>query len=140
MDDGPAGHALLLLACEAMDDILPQLDGSARSTVRMAMSAIAIAARDLASQCDPDDETSQPVLQGFRLLYGDRVVESIDGDTRTRSDTLHRKLAADLKSGRFDDDLTGSVSDVLREGIIQRLERSNPRFAVDAIYSQPGER
>lgn len=76
------------------------------------------------------------VRERFAALYGRDAV----GTDRDWLRAVNRRLALDIREGRFDQDPDGAVRAVVMEQLIARLAVANPRFPETGIFSRPGIR
>jgi uncharacterized protein DUF6285 len=126
MRERPDGVRLLELARAAvLDELLPALPQKLAYSARLAVNAMAIAARELETGNSPREIERENL---GRLLGDDR--EALPGlaGTETLDEALQRltwRLAAEIRAGGRDGD--PRVFATLKECAIARLEIANPR-------------
>lgn len=95
--DGLDGVELLRVAGETlMQEVGPHVPGDRRYELLMANNAIGIASRELEAGEGP----ARAALARLEALYGESPT---DGDWRERLDALTARLAADIRTGTFDE-------------------------------------
>ena len=124
MNDRPDAAELLRAAREAVSgEILPSLPESLRYTGLMVANAIAIAERELAF----GDAAARAECDRLRALLADRAAP-VAGESLT--DALaryNRRLAADIRAGRFDGEARAALVDHLRRTTGEKLAVSHPK-------------
>ncbi|MDA8051491.1 MAG: DUF6285 domain-containing protein [Rhodospirillales bacterium] len=123
MRDGPCGAVLLAIArAKLLDEILPSLPREQIYTARMIANAMAIAARELGSDLAAAE---QEMRQRVAALYRDTGLADAPPDVDTEG--MERRLAADIRAGRFDT-AEQPLLDLLRWRVGQRLLLANPKL------------
>jgi hypothetical protein len=124
VNDRPHAAELLRAAREAVSgEILPSLPESLRYTGLMVANAIAIAERELAL----GDAAARAECDRLRQLLADRAAP-VAGETL--ADALaryNRRLAADIRAGRFEGETRAALLDHLRRTTEEKLAVSHPR-------------
>ena len=123
MHDGPTGAVLLAIArATLLDEILPLVPAAHTYTLRMIANAMAIAARELGTDC----ASAEP---GFRAriaaLYRDATAPQPPADLA--SIELERRLAADIRAGHLDT-AGPELSAFLVSKVEERLALANPKL------------
>jgi len=123
MRDGPSGAVLLEIArAKLLEEILPRLANEQVYTARMIANAMAIAARELAS--DPA-AAGQETRRRIALLYRDAGLAALPPDLD--SEEMERRLAADIRAGRFDAAAQPLLA-LLQWQVRARLLLANPKL------------
>ena len=134
MFDRPNRGDLLAAAEKTLrDEILPTLEGSAKYNALMVASAMAIARREFDAGITP----AQEILDGYAEFLGQDNFYRSGLDAAERIDALNRDLAQAIRDGDYDDELLGTVHDLLTKQATARLRLSNPKFLETAEYAQP---
>lgn len=107
----------------ALDLIEPDMPGDRKYRLLMVANVFAIALRDLAGS-DAPDETE---LGLFEKLYGVDAVRAAGGDAGERLAALNRRLAAEIRDGRWDES-SRPLMDLLLHQVRTRIARSNPKY------------
>jgi hypothetical protein len=124
MRDQPDAADLLQTARRTLlEELLPALPKSCRYAASMTANAMAIAARETgAGREDPETE-----LAHLRALYETGGKERAGHDPATELAELDRRLAADLRAGRFPSGIDTPVFELLLRQTRARLRISNPK-------------
>ena len=126
MNNLPGGADLLAIARETLvTEIKPRLGENAKYALAMIANAMAIAAREL-------EAGEGPALAGLgRLdeLYGAPPRELHGAALGAALRTCERRLAADIRAGRYDanDERQRALVEHLRKSVRAKLEISNPK-------------
>lgn len=150
MRSAPDGAELLRVARETLlNELLPQLPKELHYPALMTANAMAIAARE--AQADDgqvraemnmlwelygsqassehiaaDDDRNHAMTQFWEMYEAE--AEASNGKPATpRLDALARRLASDLRAGRFDD-RSRQVGELLLAVVKERLRISNPKY------------
>jgi hypothetical protein len=117
MNDIPDATELLAIARSTLlDKLLPHLPDNLRYDGLMIANAMAIAAREHAAS----GAAAQSELAGLSALLAEQDVSSgISG--------LNRRLAAQIRAGRFDEKDRSALLDHLARTVADQLAVSNPR-------------
>ncbi len=106
-----------------LDAVAPALSGAARYNALMVANAMAIVLRDL----DAGDNAEREELALFEALYGTETVDRAGAGDAARLDALGRRLAAEIRDGKWDD-ASPALMALLRARVRAKLARSNPNF------------
>lgn len=129
MNNLPQATDLLAIARETLlGELRPLLPERARYTLAMIANAMAIAARE----SEAGERPAREALARLDALYG-VPARALAGNALTDALREHeRRLAADIRSGAFDDEARrGAMLAHLRASVADRLRISNPK-ALDA--------
>jgi plasmid stabilization system protein ParE len=126
MYDHPNAVELLAVARDTfLQELMPLLPESSRYSALMLANALAIATREVEAGSGP----AQSELESLARLYGE-VAEGVH-DEQALDEALragNRRLAADLRAGRF----KGAELAAVREHLLQvtraKLRVSNPKY------------
>jgi hypothetical protein len=124
MNNRPDATELIAIARSTLlDKLLPQLPAELRYDALMIANAMAIAAREQAA----GDAPAQAELARLQnLLAGRNTPVSGDALTAALAD-YNRRLAAEIRAGRFDGEERASLLDHLQKTAADELAISNPR-------------
>lgn len=124
----PHAPELLAAARAALAaEILPALPAALRYTGLMVANALAIAERELIA----GDTAAEAERARLRRLLAER---SDPAGTETLAAALaryNRRLAGDIRAGRFDGELRSELLEHLRRSTEEKLAISNPKALVD---------
>lgn len=128
MQDQPRAEELLRIACETLSgELLPVLPEAHRLNALIISNVMAIAARELAfGEASMRHEAARIVA-----LYEEELpITDNRADIEAIVDRLSRRLAADVRAGRFESDfaLLDQVKSHLIETTLQKLRVNNPRY------------
>lgn len=128
MNDRPDARDLLEIARHAFTaEVLPAVPEALRYTALMIANAIAIAQREIAAGDAPLRGEYQR-LAG--LLSGNAAAP--DGDAlREAVEDYNRRLANEIRAGRFDGEERAAMLEHLRRTTEEKLAVSNPKALVD---------
>jgi hypothetical protein len=121
----PGGSDLLATARDTlMRELLPLVADEAKYTVRMIANAMAIASRELAM----GQAAEVAALARLDALYGTPQREITGSALRDAIAQCERRLAQDIRAGRFDadDERQRALLEHLQENVAVRLRISNP--------------
>ena len=123
MRDGPDGAVLLAIARDTLlGEILPSVPAGQTYAVRMIANAMAIAGRELAADHEAVEREARQRIGDFYRVSG---LPEPSGSLRL--DEMERKLAADIRAGRFDAH-EAELRSLLQWQIDQRLALANPKL------------
>ncbi|MDH3287548.1 MAG: DUF6285 domain-containing protein [Betaproteobacteria bacterium] len=128
MNDRPDARDLLEIARYAfVAEVLPAVPEALRYTALMIANAIAIAQREIAA----GDAPLRGEYRRFAgLLSGNAAVP--DGDAlRAAVEGYNRRLANEIRAGRFDGEERAAMLEHLRRTTEEKLAVSNPKALVD---------
>lgn len=108
-------------------NLSPNMSCNNSSNISMVIRALEIA---ILRHSNPTDVTE--MLEKVEILG----CPSIEIKKQTEIDTSQAILAKRIRAGDFDDDLSGKIFEILSKDVLSRLERSNPDFISDKIFSQ----
>jgi Domain of unknown function (DUF6285) len=123
MRDGPDGAVLLAIARAALlGEVLPCVPPEQTYTVRMIANAMAIAARELAAEAAAiEHETGERVTSLYRHAGLPQPPPDLPPEA------LERRLAADIRAGRFDAH-ESALRSLLEWQVDERLALANPKL------------
>jgi len=127
MRDRPTGAELLDLAREILrGDLLPELPAEKKFPALMIANAMAIAARQMRA----GDTPAREQLAALAALYGGPVAVSGGAVIEREVTRLYRRLAEDIRAGRFDPGTPDHAAafDLVREQARQKVAESNPKY------------
>jgi hypothetical protein len=117
MNDIPDATELLAIARSTLlDKLLPHLPDDLRYDALMIANAMAIAAREHAA----GDTAAQRELARLAALLGEQYASP-------GAAALKRRLAAQIRAGRFDGNKRAALLDHLARTVAEELAVSNPR-------------
>jgi len=122
----PGGSDLLAIARDMlMRELLPLAADDAKYSLLMVANAIAIASRELAM----GHTAEVAALARLDILYGTLPREITGSALRDAIAQYERRLAQDIRAGRFDADdaRQRALLEYLQENVAVRLRISNPR-------------
>jgi uncharacterized protein DUF6285 len=122
----PGGSDLLAIARDMlMRELLPLAADDAKYSLLMVANAIAIASRELAM----GHTAEVAALARLDILYGTLPREITGTALRDAIAQYDRRLAQDIRAGRFDadDERQRALLEHLQENVAVRLRISNPR-------------
>jgi hypothetical protein len=124
MNDQPDAAKLLAIArATLLDKLLPQLPEASRYDALMVANAMAIAIREYAAGGAP----AQTELARLRTLYTERG-ETLAGDPLEDAlRELNRRLATDIRGGRFDGRERAALLGHLEKTAADQLAIANPK-------------
>ena len=125
MRNSPDAAGLLRVARETLlNELLDALPEERHYAVRMAASALAMAAREA--------ETGEAdLVKELRLLaelYGEDVVQSAGANLHERITKMNKRFARDIRDGIFDGACARGVHALLMDQVRARLAISNPKY------------
>jgi Domain of unknown function (DUF6285) len=124
MNEEPDARNLLATARDALvAQILPALPGALRYTGLMIANAIAIAQREI----ETGDTPARAECERLRALLRERSGLSSDEALRVQLAGYNRRLAREIRAGRFDGERRGAMLDHLRRTTEEKLAVSNPK-------------
>ena len=126
MNNLPGGSDLLAIARDMlMRELLPLAADDAKYSLLMVANAIAIASRELAM----GHTAEVAALARLDILYGTLPREITGSALRDAIAQYERRLAQDIRAGRFDADdaRQRALLEYLQENVAVRLRISNPR-------------
>jgi len=127
MNDRPDARDLLEIARHAFTaEILPAVPEPLRYTALMVANAMAIAQRELAAG-------DSPLREEYRRLAGllSQNPAAPDGSAlRDGVESYNRRLANEIRAGRFDGEKRAAVLEHLRRTTEEKLAISNPKALV----------
>lgn len=127
MNDRPDARELLEIARDACSaELLPAVPEALRYTVLMIANAMAIAQRELAAG-------DAPLRDEYRRLSDllSETTAALRGEAlRTAVETYNRRLAIDIRAGRFDGDERAVMLEHLRRTTAEKLAVSNPKALI----------
>ena len=126
MNNLPRGAQLLAIARETLlAELRPLLDDDARYTAAMIANAMAIAARE----AETGDAPQRAALARLEQLYDEPASKPGGSALRDALAQRERRLALDIRSGRFDEDdqKSRAMIEHLWESVLARLRISNPK-------------
>jgi hypothetical protein len=133
MNDRPDARDLLETARDAFTaEVLPAVPEALRYTALMIANAIAIAQREIAAG-------NAPLCDEYRrlagLLSGDAA--ALDGDAlREAVEGYNRRLANEIRAGRFDGEKRAVMLELLRRTTEEKLAVSNPKALANPAGKQ----
>ena len=107
--------------------IIPNLPLTDRRNSELVQRALEIAIRDLTIKSMHTDVSKR------QQIYEPHKDESVAIPNNDHTASLRN----DIRLGKFDDDLLGSITDLLELEIVKRLNISNPTYLLKAKYSYP---
>jgi hypothetical protein len=124
MSNPPDATELLAIArATLLDKLLPQLPEASRYDALMIANAMAIAIREYAA----GDAPAQAELARLRTLYTQRE-DTLAGEPLEDALTeLNRRLATDIRGGRFDGKERAVLLDHLEKSAADELAIANPK-------------
>ncbi len=127
MNDRPDARDLLEIARHAFTaEILPAVPEPLRYTALMIANAMAIAQRELAAG-------DAPLREEYRRLAGllpQNPAAPGGGALRDAVESYNRRLANEIRAGRFDGEKRAAVLEHLRRTTEEKLAVSNPKALV----------
>ena len=124
MNDRPDAAELLVIARETLlARLLPALPEESRYDALMIANAMAIAAREL----ETGDVVEQSELARLNALYAESGNDVSGNALHSTLVDYNRRLAADIRSGRFDDKQRMALLDHLEKTAIDKLAVANPK-------------
>ena len=124
MNDRPDATELLEIARRALlDEILPRLPEDLRYSALMIANAMAIAAREHAD----GDAAAQAELARLRDLFGERPKPLMGEPLHAALTGYNRRLAAEIRGGRFDDKQRPALIEHLEKSAADKLAIANPK-------------
>ena len=124
MTDHPDTTELLDIARRTLlDELLPRLPEELRYNALMIANAMAIASREHTA----GDAAAQAELARLRALFGERANLLSGAALESALAGYNRRLAADIRGGRFDDGGRAVLLDHLAATVADKLAISNPR-------------
>lgn len=137
MNDRPDARDLLEIARHTFTaEVLPAVPEALRYTALMIANAIAIAQREIAAG-------DAPLRGEYRRLAGllSGNVAAPDGDAlREAVEDYNRRLANEIRAGRFDGEERAEMLEHLRCTTEEKLAVSNPKALVDPVAKQQDAR
>jgi hypothetical protein len=128
MNERPNAAELLAAARAALTaDILPQLSEALRYSGLMIANAIAIAQREIAA----GDAASRAELGRCCALLSEPAAPLSGEALRSALASYNRRLAQDIRSGRFDGEAGTALREHLRRTTEEKLAVSNPKALQD---------
>jgi hypothetical protein len=125
MNDRPDAQNLLATARSVfLSDILPTLPAASRYTALMIANAIAIAQREIGAGYAP----LAAECERLRVLLRDPGETPAGEALRSVLAGYNRRLAGDIRSGRFDGEGRAALLEHLRRTTEEKLAVSNPRL------------
>jgi hypothetical protein len=124
MNDRPDAKNLLATARDALAaEILPTLKGRARYTALMIVNAISIAEREIEAGAAP----SRAEYERLQNLLRERSGSSSDEARYAELAGYNRRLAEEIRAGRFDGPERAALIEHLRRTTEEKLAVSNPK-------------
>jgi hypothetical protein len=124
MNDIPDATELLAIARSTLlDKLLPRVPEELRYEALMIANAMAIAAREHAA----GDAAAQAELARLSALMAERNEPQAGTDLVSARAGLNRRLATQIRAGRFDDKDRALLLDHLAQTAADELAVSNPR-------------
>ena len=124
MNDRPDATELLAIArATLLDKLLPRLPEELRYDALMIANAMAIASREHAA----GDTAAQAELARLRELFSERSKPASGAALETALADYNRRLAAEIRAGRFDDKRRAALLLHLAQTAVDELAISNPR-------------
>ena len=124
MNDRPDAAELLDIARRTLlDAILPRLPEELRYNARMIANAMAIAAREHAA----GDDAAQAELARLRAIFAERPRPLTGPPLRAALAGYNRRLATDIRGGRFDDRERPALIAHLERTAVDKLAIANPK-------------
>jgi hypothetical protein len=123
MNDHPDASELLDIARRTLiDEILPRLPQELRYSALMITNAMAIAGREHAASGDAEAE-----LARLQQLLNDRQEPLPATALHSALTNLNRRLAAEIRAGRFDGDARAALLEHLEKTGAAKLAVANPK-------------
>jgi hypothetical protein len=124
MNDRPDAAELLAIARETLlGRLLTALPEESRYDALMIANAMAIAAREL----EAGDIAEQSELARLNALYAESSNDVSGNALHSTLVDYNRRLAADIRDGRFDDKLRVALLDHLEKTAVDKLAVANPK-------------
>jgi MoxR-like ATPase len=124
MNDIPNATELLAIARSTLlDKLLPRVPEELRYDALMIANAMAIAAREHA----PGDDAAHAELARLAALLAEHHKPCAGAELISARADLNRRLAAQIRAGRFDDKDRAALLDHLAQTAADELAVSNPR-------------
>ncbi len=133
MNDRPDARELLEIARDAFAaEVLPAVPEAQRYTALMIANALAIAQRELAVGDAPLHaeyrRLSELLSENAGTVHGQALHAAVEG--------YNRRLAAEIRAGRFDREGRAALLEHLRRTTEEKLAVSNPKALVDPDSKQ----
>ena len=124
MNDRPDATELLAIARRTLlDELLPRLPEELRYSALMIANAMAIASREHAA----GETAEQTELARLQAIFSERA-KPLSGAALTAALAgYNRRLATDIRGGRFDDRERAALLDHLETTAADKLAISNPK-------------
>lgn len=124
MNDIPDAAELLDIARRTLiDELLPRLPEELRYGALMIANAMAIASREHTA----GETAAQAELARLQALYAERATRPAGAALADALTGYNRRLAADIRSGRFDHSERAALLDHLAATTADELAISNPK-------------
>jgi hypothetical protein len=124
MNNNPDATELLAIArATLLDKLLPQLPEELRYDALMIANAMAIASREHVAS----DNATQAELARLRDLFAERKKSLTGAALAAALAGYNRRLATEIRAGRFDDKERAALLDHLAQTSADELAISNPR-------------
>jgi hypothetical protein len=124
MNDQPDAAELLTIAREALlDKLLPDLPEGLRYDALMIANAMAIATRELHA----GDDAALSEFARLNALYAEPGKNVSENDLHAALVEYNRRLAMDIRGGRFDSNERAALLDHLEKTTADKLAVANPK-------------
>lgn len=124
MNNQPDATKLLAIArATLLDRLLPQLTEASRYDALMIANAMAIAIREFAA----GDKAARAELGRLQLLFAETAKSPASEELHVMLAAYNRRLAREIRSGRFDDSERVALLAHLAQTTADELAVSNPR-------------
>ena len=124
MKNQPDATKLLAIArATLLDKLLPQLTEASRYDALMIANAMAIAIREYAA----GDTAARAELARLQVMFAENAESPASEELNVMLATYNRRLAREIRSGRFDDSERAALLAHLAQTTADELAVANPR-------------